>query len=103
MAGRKRSKKPQKAAARPWIDWQPTRLLAARLRTGLSQQAAAEECSAIGAPMTRGALSQWELGRTEPDGRQIAALAQIYGCGRDYFFDTKPAPPPEAPKPEPGA
>lgn len=98
VAGRKQSALPKKRAARPTVDWQPTRLVLARKRAGLSQAEAAEKCSAIGAPMTRGALSQWEQGRTEPDGRQIAALAQVYGCERDAFFHEKPfvMPTPEA-------
>lgn len=90
MAGRKKSAKAKKAAARPAVDWQPTRLELARKRAGLSQQQAADACTAIGAPMTRGAVSQWEKGRTEPDGRQIAALAQVYGCERDAFFHEQP-------------
>lgn len=90
MAGRRHSQKDVKAAARPLVDWQPTRLVLARRRAGLSQGQAAEACTAIGAPMTRAAVSLWETGRTEPDGRQIAALAQVYGCERDAFFHKEP-------------
>ena len=97
---RKTSDKAQKAAARPMVDWQPTRLALARKQAGLTQRKAAAVCTAIGAPMTYAAICQWEKGRTEPDGRQIAALAQAYGCERDDFFHAEPFelpdPPPES-------
>lgn len=87
-------KRALKDAAQPAIDWQPTLLVLARHRAELSQEQATQRCTAIGAPMTRAALSKWEQGRTQPDGRQIAALAQVYDCEVDDFYAAEPYEPP---------
>lgn len=59
---------------------------------GLSQAEAAEQLG-----VTRQALSNWELGRTEPDVKSLSALAKLYGKTVDELLHGTPEKPMEEP------
>lgn len=60
--------------------------LAARLKAGLSQAAAADKLG-----ISAASVSQWETGKTLPDSRKLPKIAELYGCSiDDLLADDEP-------------
>ena len=55
--------------------------LAARLKAGLSQAAAAKQLGVSAA-----SVSQWETGKTMPDSKRLLDIANLYGCTVDQLL-----------------
>lgn len=55
--------------------------LAARLKAGLSQAAAAKELG-----ISAASVSQWETGKTVPDSKRLLDIAALYGCTVDELL-----------------
>ena len=53
----------------------------ARKRKGISQAMLSAQ---IG--VSQGSISQWEIGKTEPDVQNILKLADLYGVSTDYLL-----------------
>ncbi len=58
------------------------RLEQARERTGMKQKAVAEHFG-----ISSQAVSQWEAGRTRPNGQRLAALARLFGLRLDWLLE----------------
>ena len=55
--------------------------LAARLKAGLSQAAAADKLG-----ISAASVCQWETGKTLPDSRKLPKIADLYGCSIDELL-----------------
>ena len=62
--------------------------LSARLKSGLSQAAAAERLG-VSAP----SVSQWETGITQPKTDKLLEIASLYGCTVDELLSSSATPP----------
>ena len=67
------------------------RLALLRRRAGLTQDAVAERLL-----VRRPTVSSWETGGSEPQGLDLAALADLFGVSLDQLTGRQPLPPPEA-------
>ena len=55
--------------------------LSARIASGLSQAAVAEELN-----VTDAAVSMWETGKTKPRASILPKVAALYGCSIDFLL-----------------
>lgn len=59
------------------------RLLTARKRAGLSQEQAGQR---LNPPVSRQAISKWEVGGGAPNPRELAELCTVYGVSADWIL-----------------
>lgn len=64
----------------------PSRVRQARLRAGLSIEGVSAKLAEAGHPLTRAALSKYELGKSVPRQSTLVLLARIFGVPTSYFL-----------------
>lgn len=69
------------------LPFSPARLRELRERAGLLQQALADRTAEAGYPVSRGAISHFEIGTRPPSAPALKALAEALGASVDDLLD----------------
>lgn len=78
------------------------RIAAARRAAGLTQDQLGQGMGPEGSDLGKGAISSWEVDRSQPGAAQVAILASRLGVSADYLLGLAAANAPRSPTNHPG-